>query len=189
MNFDFKVSLSLSSSAEGLSGKGVTAMSDKLDKAMNDALRQSASDRKSGESKDAQAGHLWERLRKEVRQGAERINGDPAKVRLVGGKLEYEAVDDTGYQSAAMFQVKNETIPCLVLTVKNCREFFAVELKRRSESRGDVREEELSAEMLNMMIDKSGHLFTRATELDPKMYDAESLTVYLFTKFWNNQLH
>ena len=185
MNFDFKVSLNLSSSTERLPGKGVTGMSNKLDMALNNALRQNALDRKNVESKDAQAEHLWERLKEEMQQGSERINGDPARVSLVGGKLEYSEVDSTGYRSDDMFQIKNVTIPCLVLKVKNCREFLAVELRRRYELRGEIHPRELNAEELNFMIDKSGYLFTRAIETDPKMYDAETLSVYLFENFWN----
>jgi hypothetical protein len=182
MSLDFKVSLSWSS-PDRVAGKGVSVVSNKLDDAFDKALLQQEVDLKSNQSKSAQATHLWSRLKAEMRKGVERINSDSARVSLVGGKLEFETVDK-GYLSDDVFQVKNETFPCLAVKVRNCHKFLAVEVIYRSEYKGDVQEREMAAEELSFTTDKLDFVSVK-TSSGQKIYDAEDLSVYLFEKFWN----
>jgi hypothetical protein len=187
MAVEFKLSLRLSSSPEELDKRdGVSSMNDKLDQAINRALAAKATSQRNDETQEIQIDHLWERLKQVVGQGVDRINRDPKSVRLVGGRLEYRLIDDARYLSDVAFEVKNETMPCLILKVKNCRNFLAVQLIRRFLIKGEDHEEELSAEEFPFMIDKSGNLFLRVPPVSGEMvFDAESLSVHLFEKFWN----
>jgi hypothetical protein len=192
MAFAFKLNVSISSDPDrapdrSLSfGNKESSLSDKLDQAINRALRQNANQQRSDESLNVQAAHFWERLKEEAKKAVDNINRDPEKIRLVGGRLEYEQIDDTTFLSEIAFQVKNVVIPCLILKVKYCDRFIAARLIYRYQERGEDREQEMSAEEFPFMIDKSNRLFLRIPPHTGEMiFDAETLCVQLFGKFWN----
>jgi hypothetical protein len=158
-------------------------MGDKL----NDAIKRAIQDKQQGErqaaSSDIQAADLWNKLKKEVERGCESINQDKEKVKLVGGSLKYEPIDEKGYLSDSEFSVKNTILPGRRITVRNCDKYLSVEVVSRRPIKANVDDDPLEDEEMHFGSDANGYMFLSGEDRR-KLYDAEDVAVYLLEKFW-----
>jgi hypothetical protein len=159
------------------------SMGDKL----NDAIKRAIQDKQQRErqevSADVQAADLWSKLKKEVERGCESINQDKEKVKLVGGALKYEPINEKGYLSDSEFSVKNIILPGRRITVRNCGKYLSVEVVARRPIKSDVDEEPIEDEEMHFGIDGNGYVFLSGKDRR-KLYDAEDVAVYLLEKLW-----
>jgi len=156
-------------------------MDEKIDKAIQRAISDKTEREKTRQSDSIQIADFWNGLITAVKQGVERINQDPVKMRVAGGQLECNQLNERGYDSASEFSIMTDSDPGRRIRVLNANEYLSVQVMDRKVHEDRIRETPKgSPQKLQFQKDELG-LFVGPS---PKFHDPQVLAVYLIEKFW-----